>query len=397
MVPQQRRQYNEGFTEAKYDDYISRLEALFPGQLEFRVAETPVFVPKGFTRMMLDACDHILAMTATPAYLTQSQASIPDQWRVSGEEGVPQCIAFDFGVCYGEGGELVPQLIEMQGFPSLFCWQVLLASTHQQVFGKPEGFSEWMNGMNRERYVELLKKVIIGDEDAAHVILLEIRPHTQKTRVDFYATEQLLGIQTVCLTELNVEGRSVFYERNGKRTQVKRIYNRVIFDELQQQAEDIQEKGNIFRQDLDVTWVPHPNWFYRLSKFTLPFIKHPNVPQTEFLNRFKPGADLSGYVVKPLFSFAGQGVIIDVTQEAIEAIPDPENWIIQKKVEYAPVVETPDGGAKAEIRLFYFTTPGAEKPIVGYHLSRLSKGKMIGVRYNQNKTWVGGTYCLFEQ
>jgi len=98
-----------------------------------------------------------------------------------------------------------------------------------------------------------------------------------------------------------------------------------------------------------------------------------------------------------LFSFAGQGVVIDVTKEDIEAIQQPEHWILQRKVKYASCIQTPDEPAKAEIRLMYIWEEGKERPILATNLARLSKGKMIGVRYNKDKDWVGGSVAYFEQ
>jgi hypothetical protein len=194
------------------------------------------------------------------------------------------------------------------------------------------------------------------------------------------------------------EERKLYYMNDGKKTPVKRIYNRVIFDDLQQQSPEVQAKGNILFEELDVEWVPHPNWFYRISKYTIPFIHHPYVPKTYFLNEIKQmPADLENYVLKPLFSFAGQGVVIDVTTADIEKVKDPENWILQRKVKYADVIETPDIPAKAEIRVFYFWKDGTTRPVPANNLARLSKGKMIGVRYNKDKEWVGGSFCLFEK
>ncbi|MFN2437556.1 MAG: hypothetical protein ABR503_00040, partial [Chitinophagaceae bacterium] len=193
------------------------------------------------------------------------------------------------------------------------------------------------------------------------------------------------------------EGKKLYYKLNGKKTLIKRIYNRLIFDDLFQQPVEIQEKGKIFQQELDVTWIPHPNWFYRLSKYTLPFIKHPFVPETQFLHEVKNlPENLEDYVVKPLFSFAGQGVIIDVTKDQISQVKDPQNWILQKKVNYAAVIKTPDEPAKAELRLFYFWKENTSRPVATNNLARLSKGKMVGVRYNKDKEWVGGSFCLFE-
>jgi hypothetical protein len=205
-------------------------------------------------------------------------------------------------------------------------------------------------------------------------------------------------VKPVCLTELIKENKKLYYLNNGVKTQIKRIYNRIIFDELQQQSAEVQEKGKILFEELDVEWCPHPNWFYRISKYTLPFIKHRYVPPTFFLNEIKQlPADLENYVLKPLFSFAGQGVVIDITPADIENVKDPENWILQKKVKYADVILTPDVPAKAEIRMFYFWKDGEARPVAANNLARLSKGKMIGVRYNKDKEWVGGSFCYFEK
>jgi hypothetical protein len=397
MVPELRRKFNEAFTEEKYKAYVNELENIYPGHLEFRIAETPVFVSKDFTQKIISACDSIIDAISQPAYREQSAKAIPPELIVPGEDAHPDCIAFDFGVCENEAGELEPQLIEMQGFPTLFAWEVILTDVYRKHFEVPKGYSEYLGGYDRRSYIDLLKKIILDGEQASHVVLLEIFPHQQKTRVDFYATEALLGIKTVCLTELIKEGDNLYYLNEGKKTLIKRIYNRVIFDDLFQQPKEVQEKGKIFHQKLNLTWVPHPNWFYRLSKYTLPFIKHPYVPETHFLHKAKLPADLENYVVKPLFSFAGQGVIIDVKKQDIEKISDPENWIIQKKVKYANAIETPDDPAKAEIRIFYFWEKNAERPVPANNLARLSKGKMIGVRYNKDKEWVGGSFCLFER
>ncbi len=397
MIPELRKKFNGSFTEEKYRSYLKELEALYPGQLDFRVAESPVFVPKAFEQKILSACESIIDIILTPEYYQQSRRAIPEHLKVPNEDQHPHCIAFDFGVCQNDKGELEPQLIEMQGFPSLFAWEVLLPEIQSKHFYTPEGYSPYLNGFDRQSYIDLLKKVIIGDEPEEHVVLLEILPHQQKTRVDFYATETLLGIKTVCLTEVIKEGRALYYMLDGNKTRIKRIFNRVIFDDLFQQPAEIQQKGRLFQEELDLTWVPHPNWFYRLSKFTLPFINHAYVPATSFLDKNNLPSNLSDYVVKPLFSFAGQGVIIDVRKEDIDQIKDPENWIIQKKVKYAEAIETPDERAKAEIRIFYLWEKGKARPVAANTLARLSKGKMIGVRYNKDKEWVGGTFCLFEQ
>ncbi|HMU48108.1 MAG TPA: hypothetical protein PKC72_17215 [Chitinophagaceae bacterium] len=398
MIPSFRKAFNKAFTKEKYEEFLKELESAHPGEIEFRVAETPVFVPKSFTNKILDACENIIDLITDPRFIELTDKAIPPGLKVPGEIKHTQFIAFDFGICVNDSGEYEPQLIEMQGFPSLFAYEVLLDDVFRKHFDVPDNFSCYLNGYDRESYIRFMKEIIVAGHNPENVILLEIFPRQQKTRIDFYCTEEYLGIKMVCLTELIKEGKNIYYIDNGRKIQVKRIYNRVIFDDLQQQTKEVQEKGKIFFEELEVEWCPHPDWFYRISKFTLPLIRHPYVPQTFYLNQVKQiPTDLENYVLKPLFSFAGQGVVIDVTEKDILDIKDPENWILQRKVKYADVIETPDVPAKAEIRMFYFWKEGDARPVAVNNLGRLSKGKMIGVRYNKDKEWVGGCYCLFEK
>jgi hypothetical protein len=398
MIPALRKEFNKNFTVEKYESFLKDIETVHPGAIEFRLAETPVFVPKDFTQKIIDACESIVDIIADPKFKELTKNAIPKNLQVPGENDHSHFIAFDFGVCINEAGEYEPQLIEMQGFPTLFAYEVLLDDVYRKHFPMPDNFDAYLGGFIKESYIQLLKEIIVKDQPPENVILLELFPKKQKTRIDFYCTEDYLGIKMVCLTELIKEGKKLYYLNDGKKTQVKRIYNRIIFDDLQQQPGDVQEKGKLLFEELDVEWVPHPNWFYRISKYTLPFIRHPYVPKTFFLNEIKePPTDLENYVLKPLFSFAGQGVVIDVTQEDIDNVKDPENWILQRKVKYADAILTPDVPAKCEIRIFYFWKDGAARPVPTNNLGRLSKGKMIGVRYNKDKEWVGGCFCLFEK
>ncbi|HEX5654127.1 MAG TPA: hypothetical protein VFX58_13695 [Chitinophagaceae bacterium] len=398
MVPSIRENFNTHFTPAKYQDFLRELNRPHPGAIEFRVAETAIFIPKEFKQKLLDACESIIDVITDPAFKELTRDAIPRGLKVPGENDHTQFIAFDFGICINKDGHYEPQLIEMQGFPSLFAYEVLIDDVFRNHFEVPPGYSAYLGGHTRESYLRLLKELILGGHEPEHVILLEVFPHQQKTRIDFYCTRDFTGIEPVCITELVKEGKKLFYKKEGKKVEIKRIYNRVIFDDLLQQPKEVQEKGNLFFEDLDVEWAPHPAWFYRISKYTLPLIRHPYVPETFFLHELKqlPG-DLENFVLKPLFSFAGQGVLIDVRMEDIDQVKDPENWILQRKVQYADVIQTPDIPAKAEIRLFYFWKDGEARPQPVQNLARLSKGKMIGVRYNKDKEWVGGSYCLFEE
>ena len=398
MVPSIRKHFNENFTPEKYQVYLEDLNSQHPEAIEFRVAETPVFIDKDFKNKVLSACESIVDVITQYNFNTLTSHAIPEEVRVPNENAHTHFIAFDFGICQNEAGELEPQLIEMQGFPTLFAYQIWQDEVIRRNFDIPENYSPYLSGLDPKSYQQLLQEVILGNHQPENVVLLEILPHQQKTKIDFYCTTDYTGIPVICLTELIQEGRQLYYLNNGVKTAVKRIYNRIIFDDLQQQSAEIQEKGKLLLSDLDVEWVPHPNWFYRISKYTLPFIDHPYVPKTWFLNELKTiPSDLENYVLKPLFSFAGQGVVIDVTRADIDKVTDPQNWILQRKVKYAEVIQTPDIPAKAEIRIFYFWKEGEARPIATNNLARLSKGKMIGVRYNQDKQWVGGTLVYFEE
>ena len=396
MVPSLRKAYNEFFTKERYEAFLQDLHSKYPGAIEFRVAETPVFIDKEFTAKLLDACESIVDVILDPEFKSLTDRAIPDNEKVPHENGHAHMIAFDFGICTNESGELEPQLIEMQGFPTLFGFQVYFPEVMRVHFPVPENYTQFLGNYTHGSYLHDLRTLIMGHEYTDSVILLEIKPHEQKTRIDFYCTHDYIGLPIVCITELIQEGRQLYYMKEGEKIRIKRIYNRVIFDDLQSQKDSLGSFVDI-TQDLDVEWVPHPNWFYRISKFTLPFIRHPYVPATWFLNEIKQiPSDLENYVLKPLFSFAGQGVVIDVTQADIDAVKDPENWILQRKVRYADVIETPDDPAKAEIRIMYLWKDGWERPRPAINLARLSKGKMIGVRFNKDKEWVGGSVCFFE-
>ncbi len=397
MIKDLRHQFNQSFTEEKYKIFLDDLNSKYPDALAFRVAETPIFIPKDFTKKIIDACEAIVDVIVDENFKILTGAAIPEGEVVPGENAHTHFIAFDFGICENTLGELEPQLIEMQGFPTLFGFQIYYPEILKKHFKIPQNFDNYLGGYDKESYTTLLKEIILGTHDVENVILLEINPHEQKTRIDFYCTQDYLGIPIVSLTDLIQEGKKLYYMYEGKKIQVKRIYNRVIFDELFQQKDTI---GNFvdLTQELDVEWVPHPNWFYRISKFTLPFIKHPYVPETFFLNKLEQiPHDLENFVLKPLFSFAGQGVIIDVKKADIDNVKDPANWILQRKVKYGDIIVTPNIPAKAEIRIFYFWKDGWSRPVAVNNLARLSKGKMIGVRYNMDKDWVGGNIAFFEK
>ena len=396
MNPSARKTFNQNFTEEKYQQFLTGLNAGLDQPIAFRVAETPVFLTADFRDKLLAAGKDIIDVILQPDFKQLTERAIPHKWRVPNENGHPHFIALDFGVCSDEQGNIVPKLIELQGFPSLYGFQVKLAERFNDVFDISDEWTPYFSGMNSKNYLDLLKKTIIGDNKPEEVVLMDVNAHQQKTYVDFYYTRQYIGTPIVALEELEQEGDQLYYRANGEKMPIKRIYNRLIFDEIENNAELLNQVVDV-RQSLNVEWITHPNWFYRMSKFTMPFLKGDYVPKTRFLHEVKETpVDLENYVLKPLFSFAGQGVIIDVTKNDLSNIKDPENWILQQKVNYEPVVKSPEGDVKVEIRLLYLWPDGDAKPTLAIDLARLSRGKMIGVRYNKDFTWVGGTVALMK-
>ncbi|RWY49306.1 hypothetical protein [Mucilaginibacter gilvus] len=397
MNPSIRSTYNQNFTEEKYAEFLLSLNDGLKTPIEFRIAETPVFLTDDFRDKLLKAGEKIVATILKPDFKALTERAIPEQWRVAKENGHSHFIALDFGVCKDAAGNIVPKLIEMQGFPSLYGFQVHLAENYRHTFHIPGNQSIYFNGLDKASYLALLKKTILGPYQPDEVVLMDVNAHTQKTAVDFYITEGYIGTPVVSLADLIQEGDQLFYLHGTEKKRIKRIYNRLIFDEIEGDPDIFNNVVDI-RQPLDVEWVAHPNWFYRISKFTMPFLEGDYIPKTRFLHEVKEiPADLQNYVLKPLFSFAGQGVIIDIMDGDIEQIPDPQNWILQEKVQYEPVLESPDMGVKVEIRLLYLWPDGDEKPTLAVNLARLSKGKMIGVRYNKDYDWVGGTVAFMHK
>jgi hypothetical protein len=397
MDPSARKKFNDNFTPEKYQQFLDTLNKGLKKPIEFRVAETPVFLTDDFRDKLLAAGEDIVNVILQPDFKELTERAIPEKWNVANENDHPHFLAFDFGVCKDETGHIVPKLIELQGFPSLYGFQVHLSETYKDTYGISDDWTIFFNHFNKPEYLDLLRETIVGPYHPEEVVLMDVNAPEQKTAVDFYITQKYLGIPVVALNDLVEQNGKLYYESRGTFKPVKRIYNRLIFDEIESDP-DIFSKVVDVRKPLDVEWITHPNWFYRVSKFTMPFLEGDYVPKTQFLHELQSiPADLDNYVLKPLFSFAGQGVIIDVKREDIEKIKDPENWILQEKVHYEPVLQSPDGGVKIEIRLLYLWPNGDAKPTLVINLARLSKGKMIGVRYNKDFDWVGGTIAFMRK
>jgi hypothetical protein len=401
MIPLIRAAFNEQFTPERYQQYLAILNEPFKDPIPFRIAETPVFIDRVFKAQLMDAGDYICEFITAPSFQSNTSDAIPKGLHIPNEAALPECIVIDFAIAEGQDGKMMPQLIELQGFPSLFAFELFQAQALEKVYHLPKNFSPFLNGYTQESYLDFFKSMVLGDQ-TKHTILLEINPSEQKTRHDLLLTEAWLNVPIVCLSQIYLKDKSLFYQKNGTEFKIERIYNRVVYDELMQKAPLFIQQFKLLEQAENIDWVNHPNHFFRISKFILPLLSHSSIPEAYLLidwknNQLGTALNIDEYICKPLFSFGGQGVMLDPTIDTIHAINDPENWILQKKVNYAAAIETPSGPSKAEIRLFYFWDKQLGRYVATNNLTRISKGPMIGVSYNNTATWIGGSISYFEQ
>lgn len=396
MISTLRAKFNQAFSTQKYADFLGSIAADFNKAPTFRVAESPFFISNELKSQLLEASEEVIDFIASPDFKQKTQRALDLTINVPGEASHSQFLAIDFGVCE-ENGKIVPKLIEVQGFPTIFNFQQNLFEKFKAAYPFLEETTPYLNGYDATSYLELLRRIVLNGHEPHEVILLEVEPVKQNTSIDFFYAERDLGIPIVCVTEVLKEGDHLYYFNAKKeKIQVKRIYNRVIFDELD--ARKDLKMNFKFTDKLDVEWAGHPNWYNRISKYILPFLSGPNFIESTLLSELDEiPSDLENYVLKPLFSFSGAGVIFHVTPEDIERVEHQDQFILQKKVRYAPILESPTGKVKAEIRIFAMWPLTDIRPTLIGNLVRLSRGEMIGVKFNKDKDWVGGTIGLFEK
>jgi len=403
MDPSLRRAFNQAYRPELYQDYMARLEQRLGCPIPFRVAETPLFMPEGLRTRLARHANEIVRQISEPAIIEKMKHAIPPHLHVPGMDPLPNCVQVDFAVTRGPDGELDGRVVELQAFPSLYALMVLqsevLADVLRPIAGLDRDWSIYFSGLDRGSFVERLRRTVVAGEDPESVVLLDLAPEAQKTYPDFVATKMLLGVDAVCPTSLLREGNRLFRRlngKNGKFVQVKRLYNRVVFDELESKKVELPFR---YDEELDVTWCSHPNWYWTWSKYTLPYIRHVGVPRAWYVSELpEVPSDLSRFVLKPLFSFAGAGVKVDVTAEDLAAIPERDrgSWLLQEKITYEPALTMPDGnGVKAEVRMMFLRAPDEKELTLVLNLVRLSRGKMLGVDQNRNMTWVGGTVGMW--
>lgn len=396
MISKYRTLFNESFTLKKYQDLQDDIASDFNYVPTFRLAESPFFISKELKKQLIEGCNEVIQFLQKDDFKKLTDKSLELNTKVPNEDEHTTFLAIDFGVCE-ENGEILPKLIEVQGFPTLYNYQSNLYTKFKNQYPFLEELTPFFDGLTLEDYISIIENAICNNLPKENVILLEIEPEKQNTRIDFLYCNRDIGIPTICVTAIIKRGNQLFYKNeNGEETLVKRIYNRVIFDELESR---IDLKLNFsFSDNLDVEWAGHPNWFFRISKYILPFLKGKYFIETTLLSDLKEiPEDLENYVLKPLFSFSGSGVIFNLKSGDIEAVKEKDLYILQKKVHYIPILQSPNGKVKVEVRVLCVWKKNDIAPTLLCNLVRLSRGEMIGVKFNKDKDWVGGSIGLFER
>lgn len=404
MIPSLRKNFNASFTPDKYQKFLRRIDEVSGTHVQFRLSETPCFFPKPLLDHMARAGEELVyQLVDNRDYRAKSDEAVPAEFNVPNEAAHPMFVQVDFGLVRDAQGEIQPRLVELQAFPSLYAYQGPLAEAYIDVYGlnDPEfrsaGAGELkylLSGLTPDSYRDLLRQAIVGSHNPENVILMEIHPQEQKTLPDFLLTEQLLGVRTVDIVDIKKQGSRLYYERNSQRVPIHRIYNRAIVDELERKKVKLAFD---WRDDLDVEWAGHPNWYFRISKFSIPYLKHPSVPKTWFLDQLHEiPHDLENYALKPLYSFAGLGVVIAPKREDIAAIPPEKRpyYILQERMNFEPVIDTPFGGTKAEVRVMYVWLDQLTPVLT---IIRTGRGLQMGVDHNKNLEWVGASAGLYVE
>ena len=393
MIPELRKSFNQGWSEARYRNLVARLEARTGAMLGFSISETPCFFPRSLMdELSATGLELVEQILGNPALRAAALTAVPARFHGPNAEPHPTFLQVDFGLVRGPSGAIEPKLVELQAFASLYGFQLAVAEAYRDAFALSPSLDLYLGGLQAPEYHDLVGQALLNGHDPKHVVLMEIEPRKQKTWPDFVVTEQLWGIRAVDTAEIERDGRQLFYRRDGQRTPIARIYNRVIPDEL--------ERKNVplpfdYRDDLDVEWAGHPSWYFQISKFSIPFLRHRSVPKTTFLHELdRLPADRDRYLLKPLFSFAGGGIIFAPTDAQIAAIPEVlrRNYILQERIQFEPVIDTPEGPTQAEIRIMYVRSGDRFQPVLP--LIRMGRGKMMGVDHNKGLRWVGAAAGL---
>lgn len=419
MIPELRRQFNAAFSPKAYDALLGELFRESGGRVRFRVAETPIFVSRDLLKGMADEGAELTRfLMADPAYLDAARRAIPVGYHVAGETSHPHFLTADFALVRTEAGELAPRLVEIQAFPSVFAYQVELCQAYRNAFGLSKNLGMFLGDLSAEGYWELLGRTVLAGHRSENVVLTEVEPERQKTYPDFYLMAQRFGIQIVDIASVEPVGDRLHYRDGlGKLRPIDRIYNRAIADELI--AKNVRLRFDLERA-WDVEWAGHPNWYFLISKYSIPWLtqsgRFPVVPPAVFVDDFLDGQGqhrlveagvsipsshddstvYSDLLLKPLFSFAGKGIEFEPTRGRLKAIPPEErgSYMLQQRMRFEPTIETPFGLTQAEIRILYVWPDGGElTPVLP--LVRLGRGKMMGVDHNKNQSWVGGSAAFW--
>jgi len=344
-------------------------KSLFPelsGFTLFKATSSEVFLfPKELKSELIEAATGITNQLFSSRVLTLAESNITDNSNIldfRSYKNLPEPYFMTIDLAYAPGGGTNFKLIEAQAFLSIshmfFEHYSKLLDLNRDVF------------LNFEAYQHFLRKI-----QNNHSILLEDCPWEQKTAIDFHLLQKQASIEV--LNFRGILGSHALKE--------KLIYNRLIFADLT--AQEFANAKISLSGLPNARWLHHPDWYYFVSKSSLPYITSPWAAQS-FLVADKPlnfEPKSNAWVLKPLFDYGCSGVNLNPSRTDIENVDAPKEWLLQQKIELKHLPGTELFG---EIRVVLFNTDNGWEPVMFF--GRINDKPFLGSQhFNLNNPQCG--------
>src|SRR6218665_704861 len=171
--------FNSNFTTDKYEKFIDDITSDFDYKVTFRIGESPFFITDELKEQLLEGCQEVINFIQKEDFKKLTDRALELNRKVPNEDNHTTFLAIDFGICEEENGEIVPKLIEVQGFPSLFNFQNHLSQKFVSHYPFLSELTPFLSGLNADSYLKLVEEAIRNNHPKENVILLEIEPRSE--------------------------------------------------------------------------------------------------------------------------------------------------------------------------------------------------------------------------
>ena len=353
MIPALRHDFNTRFRPETFRTLLHSLDAIARTHVAFPVAETPCFFPASMLdEMSRIGIDLTLQLVNDPDYLARSLAAIPEAWRAADQNAHPHFLTADFGLVREHSGRLAPRLVEMQAFPSVFGFQWAVSEAYRSAFSLDPSLRYLLGGLDESQFWKLLARTIVAGHDPETVVLIDVDPANQKTLPDFHITADRLGIRIVDIAALEVLDPS-----RDSPTQLDRVSATAITaasfpfaastiapsSTSSSAGKSPSSSTTASPSTLNGPAIPTgistsasspspsstippfrpPSSSTTGSESSAPASKSARGPKESPRDRLP--ADRDRLILKPLYSFAGQGILFAPTDDQLAAIPPAQH------------------------------------------------------------------------